>query len=127
LVDGTDGSHGAKARLKVILETIAGTVTIGDACASLGIGEAAFHKLRTRFLQDAVTGLEPRPVGRRPQKNPEERERVQALMDEVQALRRDLNASLVREELAVAMPQLLKKRKRSSGKGIAGDPPRDET
>ena len=110
IVEGMEGSPGAKARLRVILETIAGTKTIPQACMELGIGEAAFHKLRTRFLQEAMLGLEPRPVGRRPRESSEEKERVQVLMDEIKALRKDLTAALVREEIAVALPHLYKKK-----------------
>ena len=60
------GSSRAKDRLRVILETLRGELTIPDACSLLGIGEAQFHHLRHTWLQEAVELLEPRRVGRPP-------------------------------------------------------------
>ncbi len=106
LVEGTEGSPGAKERLRVILETIAGTKQIAEACAALGIGEAAFHKLRTRVIQEAVEGLEPRKPGRKPREMSEAEERARALEAEVEKLKLELRAAQIREELAVTMPHL---------------------
>ncbi len=116
LVEGAEGSPGAKARLKVILETLAAMKTIAEACGALGMGEAGFHKLRTRVLQEAVEGLEPRRPGRKPKEKVED-ERIEALEAEVAMLRRALKASRVREEIALTMPHLLRrKKKREAGR-----------
>lgn len=111
LVEGLEGSGDAKRRLRLILETIAGTRSVSSACEELGIGEAAFHKLRNRTLQEAVEGLEPRPLGRPPTES-EEDEHVMELEAKVETLSRELKAAQIREELAVTLPQLLKEGKK---------------
>jgi len=113
LVETMDGSRHAKKRLKLILDTLSGKVTIIDACAALGINEAAFHKLRRRTLEESLQGLEPRQPGRRAHERSPEEERIEQLEDEVEQLHLELHAARVREELALAMPHVLKKRKRS--------------
>ncbi|MFH0909903.1 MAG: hypothetical protein V1918_00090 [Planctomycetota bacterium] len=116
LVEGAEGTEGAKARLKVILETIARMKSIAEACADLGMGEAGFHKLRTRVIQEAVAGLEPRKPGRKPKERSAEAARIVDLEAEVARLERELKASRIREEIAVTMPHVLgrkKKRERS--------------
>jgi hypothetical protein len=89
----------------LILETIAGTRSVRSACEELDICEAAFYKLRTRTLQEAVEGLEPRPLGR-PQTASEEDEQVMEFEAKVERLNRELEATRIREELAVALPHL---------------------
>jgi len=111
LVDGLEGSRAAKRRLRLILETIAGTRSVGSVCEELDICEAAFYKLRTRTLQEAVEGLEPRPMGR-PLTHTEEDEHVMELEGKVETLSRELEAARIREELAVALPHLLKDEKK---------------
>ena len=110
---GVDGSAHAKRRLEWILKTLGGKATIREACAALGIGEAAFHKLRTRFLCEAVGLLEPRAVGRPPEA-PEVagEDRVRALEAEVAELRLEHRAAEVRTELALALPELGKRREK---------------
>jgi hypothetical protein len=106
LVEGLEGPDEAKRRLKVILETVAGTRTISEACAELGISEAAFHELRKQALSAAVEGLAPRPVGRpRKDSDPEQR-RIHDLEEQVFLLKKDLQAERIRKEIAIAMPHL---------------------
>jgi transposase-like protein len=108
LVDGLDGSAGAKHRLKVFLETLSGRKAVGEASRELGIGEAAFYKARSQWLEDAVELLEPRRAGRPPKR--EEGVDAQVLLQlrsENEALRRALQIQVVREEIAVALPGLL--------------------
>ncbi len=50
LVRRLDGSEQAKDRMEVILQTIAGMMTIRQACDRLGIDEARFFQLRTEAL-----------------------------------------------------------------------------
>ena len=110
LVDTLQGPDEAKRRLKVILETVAGTRTIADACAELGICEAAFHELRKQALEAAVAGLAPRPVGRpRKDADPEQR-RIQELEAQVFLLKKDLQVAHLRQELAISMPHLFERR-----------------
>lgn len=110
LVDGLDGSPDAKKRLRLILETLAGERTVGSACDALGVSEAMFHKLRSRWMQEALGSLEPKLQGRPPkQKSPEE-EHTEELEGQVQTLELELRAARVREEIAVAMPHLARRR-----------------
>ena len=108
LVERLEGPDVAKARLKVILETISGERTIPDACAKLGIGESAFHELRHRALGGAVEALVPGAPGRPPAKPSPESGRVEELQAELERLRVELQAARLREELAVAMPHLVR-------------------
>jgi transposase-like protein len=107
LVERLDGSPQAKQRLAVILQTITGETTVEAACAELDIGEAAFHKLRQRTLQDAVTSLEPRPAGRPPTPVSPEAEQVTELQKQMRELKIDLRAAQIRTEIALTMPHLL--------------------
>lgn len=101
-VNSLAGSSRAKDRLRVILETLRGELTIPDACSLLGIREAQFHHLRHMWLQEAVELLEPRRVGRpRKQHDVGELTRQCAqLQSEVQSLRAQVQGAQVREEIA---------------------------
>ena len=105
-----DGSKRAKRRLEAILETIAGTRTVREVAAELGICEAAFYKLRERTLQEAVEGLEPRPLGRRPHVETEADQRARELEEENEELRQELTTARVREEIAAILPGLHERR-----------------
>lgn len=120
LVEGAEGSDGAKRRLRVIFETIAGKKPIAEASAELGMNEASFHKLRWRVIQQSVHGLEPRKPGRKPKATSAEAARIEELERELERLERELKASRIREEIAVAMPTLRGKKKDRGGEGEAG-------
>jgi hypothetical protein len=109
LVDHLDGSTGAKERLELILETLAGQVTVVGACQILDISEAMFYKLRNRVLQICLEDLEPKPRGRPPQLSSADAERSAELAAEVTTLERELAAQTVRLELAQQLPQLAKR------------------
>lgn len=107
LVQGLEGSAGAKRRLRVLLETVAGQRNIPSACAELRIGEAAFYKLRARWLQETVESLEPRARGRPRKPEDPGAERIAELEGELEKVERELKAAQVREELAVALPHVV--------------------
>lgn len=107
LVQHLDGSERAKERLEVILETIAGQLAIKDACARLGIGEAMFHKLRTRVLEACMEELEPKPRGRPRREVVVDMSDVDELEKQVDELRGELTAAEVRMELAAVLPHIL--------------------
>jgi transposase-like protein len=115
LVDCIKGSESAKQRLKVILETLSGSMSIEEACEELGIGPAAFHKLRSRTMQEALESLAPRPMGRPAKDKTPEQARIEELEQEVAHLEMELEGSRLREEIALVMPHLLKKRKKGGG------------
>jgi len=110
LVEDLSGSAEAKKKVKVILETLAGGRSIEEACRELRIGEAAFHKMRTKALEKFVRDCEPERPGRNPIPK-EEGGKVEELEAEVKRLERELLASRVREELAVALPHVGKRMK----------------
>jgi hypothetical protein len=115
-VEGMDGSERAKQRLEVILETISGSKSITDACTELGIGRSAFYDLRQKALQYALDAMEPGLPGRpRTAADPEE-ERVSELEQELTDLKIELEASRIREELAIAMPHVLEGRQEQAKK-----------
>jgi hypothetical protein len=100
-----------------MLETIAGQCRVNEACTRLGIGQAAFQRLRSRALQAACRSLEPRPVGRPRHRPTPTSRRIAELEQEVKDLRLQLKAAQVREEIAVVMPYLLKPARPESKKG----------
>jgi hypothetical protein len=102
-----DGSAESKRRLQVLLETLAGSCSVPDACRKLGIGAARFHQLRSAILQASIDRLEPRPAGRPAVPSDPQSQRIAHLEHEVLELRIQLHAAQIREEIALAMPHLL--------------------
>lgn len=111
LADKVEGSEQAKVRLKIILQTIAGEMSVADACKTLGLSEARFHELRQQWMQDACAALEPKPLGRPRDATVEEELELLRLHRENRTLEMHLRAAQIREELAVAMPHVLQPRK----------------
>ena len=103
-VEQLQGSDKAKERVRVILETIQGTLRVQEACGRLGISEQRHRQLRAQMLQAAVAGVEDQPSGR-PARAPESAE-VVALRQQVVQLQRELQAARVYEEIALALPQV---------------------
>jgi transposase-like protein len=117
-VERMEGSAKAKERAQVVLETLSGKLSVQEACRRLGIGEALFNRLRKRFLNGGVPALEDRPAGRPPQVVSAETEQIRKLEDDLQQARLELQASQLREEIALSMPHLLqKKRSRKKNPG----------
>jgi hypothetical protein len=102
VVDRLPGSAVARQRLQVVLETLAGSCRVQQACARLHLSEQRFDQLRTQALQAGLASLEPQPAGRRPQPVPTAD--VAALQARVAALEIELQATRVREEIALALP-----------------------
>jgi len=114
LVHHLDGSERAKERLEVILETVAGSITIREACDRLGIEEAMFFRLRTQALQAGLARLEPRPMGRPPRPRSPDEERVAQLEKELHEQELEQKALQTRLEIAKAMaPQAEEVRKKT--------------
>lgn len=105
-VDGLEGSARAKERLKAVLETLAGSCRVQQACQRLGVGEARFHELRQQALAAALAGLEPRPAGRpaAAAETPSATE-VAALRAQVAELEVAVRAAQTREEIALVLPR----------------------
>ena len=90
------GSAQARQRLRVILETLAGTKRVKDARVELGICSQRFEALRAEVIRAGIAALEPRPTGRpaRPAPAPE-LVRLEARVAELEA---ELVAARVRAE-----------------------------
>ena len=105
-VERLAGSPAAKERLQVVLETLAGTCRVGAACARLGIKETRFEQVRIDILQAALATAEQGPAGRQPrQPDPHDAE-VQQLRQRVAQLEAQLQAALLRAEVAVLLRQV---------------------
>ena len=112
-VDRLNGEEEAKRRLRVILETLSGGKTIEAASAELGVSESRFHEIRIEALQGALDGLAPGASGRPRQAEPEaDPDRLAELERANKELHAELRASMVRTELALAMPHVFSKQVR---------------
>ena len=121
LIERLEGPRALRRRVRIVLATLAGELTIAQACAELGIGRTHFYALRWRVLAGAVDALKPRPRGRpRPvAADPE----VQALQARVRELEVALRTTALRSEIALTMPYLLDRAGRKK-KGAARRAPR---
>jgi len=108
LVEHLDGSADAKTRLELILKTLAGQVTVVEACRILDISEAMFYKLRNRVLQNCLEDLEPKTPGRPPRSPIQAHEQHAQLSAQITTLERQLAVQAVRLELAETMPHVVK-------------------
>lgn len=109
LVDHLDGPEETKMRLKILLETVAGTRTIPDACDLMGISESRFHEWRNDALKAFLGVLEPKPLGRPPKETPDDRDDTIAdLLNQMRDLKRQMEAARIRAEIALVAPHLLK-------------------
>jgi hypothetical protein len=104
VVEHLEGSQKAKARLRAILETMAGELRVSQACDQLDICEQRFRQLRAEVLQAALASLEDQPAGR--PRRPEEPEEIIALRQRAEALQRELHAAQVREEIVLGLPHV---------------------
>jgi hypothetical protein len=119
LLGRLEGSAAARARLEILLQTLTGRLPLVQACGRLGMSERRLYELRQEALQAALRSLEPRPPGRPARQVREENPQLAALQAEVQRLHLELCAAQVREEIALAMPQLLQpgqRKKAATGK-----------
>ena len=107
-VERLGGTQLAKRRLELILKTMRGELTVGEACHALSIGESRFHAMRNQWLQESLELLEPRRAGRPPKlAETSTAEEVRALELENQQLRQQVLTAEVRERLARVMPHVL--------------------
>jgi transposase-like protein len=110
-VERLEGVPEGKRRLRVILEVTAGAMRVKEACRQLGVSETRFHVLRRQALEGALGALAPAPAGRPRRAESVDTSRVAELEQQVRELRVELHTALVRTEVALAMPHLLKGKK----------------
>jgi len=115
-VDRLDGPEELKWRLRVLLDTLAGRVSVTQACEELGVSESRLHELRRQALVGALGALMPKPAGR-PATAATTGDREQELQARVRELEVDLQAALVRTELALAMPELFRGHAKKNRRG----------
>jgi len=106
-VDALEGDAMSKERMKAIFETVAGDLSVVEACARLEVGETRFHEPRQQALTSMLEDLAPRPVGR-PPKEPEESKDVTRLKAQVAWLEEELEVSRTRTVIAMVNPKLLR-------------------
>jgi transposase len=99
------GDAAAKRRLEVILQTLSSQLGITQAAKVLGISTQRVHMLRQEALQASVDKLTPRPGGRPSKQATPQEQRIAELEQETEHLRRELDASRLREEIAVILPR----------------------
>jgi len=128
-VDALTGDETVKARMKAILATVAGDLSVMEACAQLGVSETRFHALREEALASMLEGLAPRAPGR-PPKEPEEDAEVTRLKARLAWLEEELEIARARTIVAMVNPKLLRdpqgpsEKKGSSPKKTAPAAPR---
>ena len=105
-VDSLPGDASAKERLKTVLATLTGDLTVPEACEKLSISETRFRELRRTALEAMLEGLRPKPSGR-PKKEAEEEE-VRRLRQEHAWLTEELEIARLRTEIAMRNPSLLR-------------------
>ncbi len=104
LVKGLEGDAPQRQRLELILLTLAGKLSIAEACATLAITPQRFHQLREECMQAALENLALRPGGRPSKQTLAHQEQLDALQQENERLRLELQASKLREEIALVLP-----------------------
>ncbi|HUT59359.1 MAG TPA: hypothetical protein VNA25_16035 [Phycisphaerae bacterium] len=107
IAERLEGSPVAKQRLEVILETIAGRLTVPEACDRLGIGESRFHQLRNQTLQVTLEALEPCPLGRPAKPTSPEQVEVDERQAELRRVQTELELAQVQLSLARIHPGLI--------------------
>src|SRR5262245_33157096 len=103
-VQRLQGAADAKRRLEVILQTIAGRMSIEEAARELGIATQRVHTLRAEALQAGVDKLTHRPGGRPRKQATPEQQRIAELEQENERQRRELEVSRLRDEIATILP-----------------------
>jgi hypothetical protein len=107
VVDRQEGSTTAKERVKAVLETIAGTCRVQEACRRLGISTQRFRQLREEILAGALAGAEPGRPGRPAKLQAPADHENRLLKDQLAAQDVELRAAQARAEIALTLPRLL--------------------
>jgi hypothetical protein len=107
VVDRQEGSTTAKERVKVVLDTIAGTLRVNEACRRLGISTQRFRQLREEILAGALAGAEPGLPGR-PAKVATPADDENRLLKKRLAVQDvELRAAQARAEIALTLPRVV--------------------
>jgi hypothetical protein len=112
-VEQLSGSELARKRLQTILETMAGTCRVQEACQRLGISEPRFHQLRAQMLEAAMQSMEPGKPGRKPRQPTFSPEQLRQFEEQLAQNEIELRAAQLRTEIALIMPQVVQARQQT--------------
>lgn len=122
-VEKLAGERETKSRLKLILLTLSGELSVNVAAEQMGVCLSRFHELRDGALMGALDALSPRPPGR-PPKEATTSVRVLELERALDTTRYQLEVERVRAELLLTMPEVVRGKvrpPRRTGGGCGGD------
>jgi len=125
IVEHFDADPTTKQRLRVLLQTLAGELSVPQACEQLAISQARFFELRNSMLQAAITSIEPKPAGRPAHPVEPANLRIQQLEQLNLDLRVHLAAAQLRQEIALTMPHLSNRHPRKVKKKTTPNNPTD--
>ena len=108
-IDRIEGPADLKERLRVVLATVMGEMTVEQACGQLSVCPSRLHEMRHQALEGALEGLVPGRAGRPPAVTAAKTDHEHALEQRVRELEAELRGALVRSELALAAPQLFRR------------------
>jgi hypothetical protein len=106
LIDGIAAPRAARRRVRLVLATVVGHLSVAEACAHLGVRRSRFHALRQQVLRGALEAASTRPRGR-PRTRVDETPTVRALRERIVDLELALRTTQLRSEIALTMPFLL--------------------
>jgi len=106
LIDRIPAPRAARRRVRLVLATVVGRLSVAEACAQLGVRRSRFHALRQQVLRGALEAASTRPRGR-PRARVDEAPTVRALRDRIVDLELALRTTQLRSEIALTMPFLL--------------------
>jgi len=106
LIDHLAAPRLVRRRVRIVLATLAGQLTIAEACAQLGVRRTRFFALRYQILHGALAAITARPRGR-PRRAPADSAQIRDLKARIRELELSLRATLLRSEIALTMPFLL--------------------
>lgn len=98
-MDEVLGSEFAKKRAQVVLQHIAGDLSVDEACQALGIKRSRFYELRTAAAAVFVKTCEPQSAGRPPEE-PEVPEAHRVFEARIAQLEEELRLTRAHAELS---------------------------
>lgn len=107
VVDRQEGSSTAKERVKVVLETMTGTLRVKEGCRRLGISTQRFRQMREEILAGALASAEPGLPGRPAKVTTPTDEENRLLKEQLAAKDVELRSAQARTEVALILPRVV--------------------
>jgi transposase-like protein len=105
-VEKLEGEADTKTRLKLVLLSLNGELSVNVAAERMGVSPSRFHEVRDAALMGALEALSPKAAGR-PSRATLENARVADLEEELTHTRYELEVERVRSSLLIVMPELV--------------------